>query len=192
MGLGIMMYAGDYDDVLCYNAHPCCITNFPAYATGDTSKANWIVQIIPYIKNSQIFECPSATNSWGGTIPSGSGNIPAATNYVWNGRASGDPLAKLKWVAEYPLITEWASCDPNAYMRPTNCCCCDADWSWLQGAPYNSVPSYWGVNHGATGGPTTEPGIYNVTFADGHAKAMNPTRLWTVIWLKRVGTGRPR
>jgi len=45
------------------------------------------------------------------------------------------------------------------------------------GRPYNNVPSYWGVQHAALRGPTTEDGLHNVTYCDGHAKTTNPGRL---------------
>jgi len=182
LATAIMMYTQDYDETLCYNASDCCVTNFAAYASGDGTKANWVVEIVPYAKNNAIFECPSAMNAWGGTTSSGTGAVPAATNYIWNGKANGWPLAKIEMSAQFPLLVEWSACEPNLSIRPTGCCCCCCDWAWAQNAPYNAVPSYWGTNHGPDRGPTLEPGIYNVAFADGHAKSKNPTRLWTLEW----------
>ncbi len=60
-------------------------------------------------------------------------------------------------------------------MRPSDCC---GGQNWA--LPYNDVPSYWGVQHAALGGPTLEDGLYNVTFLDGHAKVQKPRRLWTI------------
>lgn len=183
IGLGIAMYTSDYDDTLPFNAHGCCVTNFWEYAT-NPAKANWLVQVLPYVKNNQIFECPSAVPAWGASGSAGTGAIPRATNYIWNGKASGKPLAKIERSADFPILTEWAACEPNVVVRPLKCCPNTDDGAWAQGAPYNSVPSYWGVNHGATSGPTLEDGMYNVAYADGHAKIKNPRRLWTIEWLQ--------
>jgi prepilin-type N-terminal cleavage/methylation domain-containing protein/prepilin-type processing-associated H-X9-DG protein len=49
MGLGLMMYAQDYDEKL------------PQYNYGVLSAGGyWNQQIYPYVKNQQIFRCPSA------------------------------------------------------------------------------------------------------------------------------------
>jgi len=175
LGLGILMYSSDYDEMLCYNNHPCCIANFIRYAQGDVTAANWIVEISPYVKNAAIWQCPSAQNAWGASSPTGGGSIPAATNYVWNGHCRNRPIARFAQTAQWPVLVEWCSCDTGAYMRPIDCC---GGQNW--GLPYNNVPSYWGVQHGALSGPTMEDGSYNVTFLDGHAKVQNPRRLWTI------------
>lgn len=47
LGLGVMMYTQDYDDT------------YPI-AT-DTSRVFWMLLIYPYVKNSQLFVCPSNT-----------------------------------------------------------------------------------------------------------------------------------
>jgi len=175
LGLGIMMYVQDYDDQLCLNNHPCCISNFTRYATGDTSAANWIVEVVPYVKNAAIFECPSARNAWGATVSAGGMTMPSATNYAYNGHCRNRSLAQFATPAQFPVLVEWAACESSAYMRPSDCC---GGQNWA--LPYNDVPSYWGVQHAALGGPTLEDGLYNVTFLDGHAKVQKPRRLWTI------------
>jgi prepilin-type N-terminal cleavage/methylation domain-containing protein/prepilin-type processing-associated H-X9-DG protein len=179
LGLGIMMYVQDYDERLCYNSHPCCVCCFRSYGQGNATNPNWIVEIAPYVKNAAIFECPSATSAWGGSTGAGSGNVPVATNYVWNGHCRNRPIAQFKEVAQWPLLVEWCSSDQAAYMRPTDCC---GGQNW--GLPYNEPASFWGVQHAGLGGPTREDGSYNVTFLDGHAKVQNPRRLWTIEYPK--------
>jgi len=174
LGLGIMMYVQDYDETLCLNSHPCCISDFTRYANGDASAANWIVEIVPYVKNAAIFECPSARNAWGGTVSAGGLSMPAATNYVFNGHCRNRPMAQFAAPAQFPVLVEWAACESNCYMRPIDCCGAE---NW--GLPYNDPSSHWGVQHAALTGPTTADGLYNVTFLDGHAKVQNPRRLWT-------------
>lgn len=58
IGLGLLMYAGDYDDQL-PSQEPCHRTT-PDWAYG----YGWISdKIQPYIKNAQIFTCPSDSGS---------------------------------------------------------------------------------------------------------------------------------
>ena len=179
LGTAVYMYTTDYDEMLCYNPHPCCITDYASrWISGDYTSLCWIISITPYVKNNAIWECPSARAAWGTSTTTGLGDIPAATNYVWNGHCSTKSLAAIDHVSQFPLIVEWAACEPHAYMRPLACC---DDQNW--GLPYNSVPSHWGTNHGSIVGPTTEDGRYNVVYVDGHAKTANPRRLWAVDYL---------
>jgi prepilin-type processing-associated H-X9-DG protein len=69
--LGVMMYAQDYDDMLCPGAW---------WYYGGTSQMTWYRAIGPYLKNDQILRCPSIPKSFLG--------------YGWNQNDfgySGDP-----------------------------------------------------------------------------------------------------
>ena len=176
LGLGIQMYTSDYDEKMCHNNSNCCVPNFIRYAQGDSTAANWIIEICPYVKNNSIWECPSAVNAWGATSTPGTGSYPSATNYVWNGHCSTRSLAEFTYPAQWPLLVEWSSCDTGAVMRPCNA----GGGACNGGLPYNNPASFWGVQHAGLRGPTTEDGIYNVAYVDGHAKNANPRRLWTV------------
>lgn len=73
IGLGAMMYVQDYDEM-----YPCNSWDTPAIGTADndSGRANyltavqWPWRIMPYIKNKQIFVCPSdparGKNGWRG------------------------------------------------------------------------------------------------------------------------------
>src|SRR5687768_9460690 len=51
--MGVLMYAQDYDEVMpVQDGDPC------PYA--DSKKAVWITSTMPYVKNKQVFYCPSA------------------------------------------------------------------------------------------------------------------------------------
>jgi prepilin-type N-terminal cleavage/methylation domain-containing protein/prepilin-type processing-associated H-X9-DG protein len=54
LGLGLQMYAQDYDETL--PNHAADTDNFLA----DKAPANWAKALFPYTKNSQVFSCPSA------------------------------------------------------------------------------------------------------------------------------------
>ncbi|MCX6812785.1 MAG: DUF1559 domain-containing protein [Candidatus Berkelbacteria bacterium] len=77
--LGILMYVQDYDEAL------------PgAWASG--SAGLWSVRIMPYVKNNQLFVCPSNATmgaGWGGYDWPGA---PFPTSYGFNCNASGKAL----------------------------------------------------------------------------------------------------
>jgi len=174
LGTAALMYTQDYDEIYALTAHNCCVANF-----ADTLTPTWIRGLVPYVKNAAVWECPSAQNAWAPTQGTGTGDMPRATNYVVSGNVDGRKVSEIIHPAQVPYVTEWCACDPHAYLRPLKCCNL-AGW----GRPYNEVPSYWGIQHAALTGPTTEDGLYNVIFCDGHAKASNPRRLWTVDYMR--------
>jgi prepilin-type N-terminal cleavage/methylation domain-containing protein/prepilin-type processing-associated H-X9-DG protein len=53
IGLGMMQYAQDYDETMPLFSY----NGFSGYAGGDG--ARWADMIYPYIKNTQVFDCPS-------------------------------------------------------------------------------------------------------------------------------------
>ena len=55
MMLGILMYAQDYD------------ARFPRHSVGYHGWAGWTAQIYSYIKNDQLYRCPSADTGTFGT-----------------------------------------------------------------------------------------------------------------------------
>lgn len=58
MGLAWTMYAGDYDERVC----PAWISwvPWPDAVSSWNDGANWPYLLLPYVKNAQIFNCPSA------------------------------------------------------------------------------------------------------------------------------------
>lgn len=55
MALGVMMYSQDYDETLpIANYAPWC-----TYAVNDFRVPKWMDMLYPYIKNEQVFTCPS-------------------------------------------------------------------------------------------------------------------------------------
>lgn len=73
IGLGILQYTQDYDEMMTRVYYPSCTTNasgtvgcriddpsFGEEAVGNTNY-KWMDAVYPYIKSEQIFVCPSAT-----------------------------------------------------------------------------------------------------------------------------------
>jgi prepilin-type N-terminal cleavage/methylation domain-containing protein/prepilin-type processing-associated H-X9-DG protein len=78
ISLGILMYAQDYDEKF---------TNLGWCASGAIPRVTWAEMTYPYVKNAQIFICPSADSA-----DNGSPNIPNGINYgfnIWAYRALG-------------------------------------------------------------------------------------------------------
>lgn len=136
-----LMYSQDYDD-----------TVMPSYC----APYYWTTLAVPYIKNSQIFICPSANNT----------NPGYGHNHCNLGYAGCVAMAKVAYPAETVILND------NGYVtNPTA-----PPSQWIEsgaGAPYtrwpNNTPYY-----------DTDPfrpvprhnGLCNCAFLDGHAKAM--------------------
>jgi len=150
--LAVIMYAGDYDDRL---PEGCSYWYQPGGggSATKTDSAMWPTLIQPYIKNDQIFVCPSnkqvLTNPWGGTIAL---SYSASMNYEqwpkWQTIAELPDLARCVWLLEN---SDW-----NNYWYPGNTSALDIDstqyrpWGYETEAVHND-----GLNNG---------------FLDGHAK----------------------
>ncbi|MEN6303433.1 MAG: DUF1559 domain-containing protein [Armatimonadia bacterium] len=158
IGLAIMQYAQDYDEVLPY-----------ASAWGNPVK-NWNLYLDPYVKNAQIFTCPSNSASalgygWNyqnfGYYSGGTG-----TYYNNPGRSLGD----IKQSAETIIIGD----NPDTGMW-------GAGGTFIYG-PTQSTPPTDGI--GNVAGRHNDGGNYG--FCDGHAKWLGRTaaagqdRLWTL------------
>ncbi len=77
MGLAFMQYKQDYDETWPNNAY-LLAGGAGSGSTYDGTYELWYTQLMPYMKNWQILECPSATAK---TITSWSGGKP---NYNWS------------------------------------------------------------------------------------------------------------
>ncbi|HEX9996654.1 MAG TPA: DUF1559 domain-containing protein [Abditibacterium sp.] len=84
IGLGIKQYIQDYDE------------KFPLQGT--TAATGWAIQLQPYLKSTQIFQCPSETNPPGTTAELTAGT-PQYTDYWYNQRLSGQSEASAEFIA---------------------------------------------------------------------------------------------
>ncbi len=155
MGLGMLMYAQDYDEVFCgmstgprtatpvvssdtaFNRHP---TLNPPYFDC------WSNAIYPYIKNSQIFICPSTTwNCYGVAygLPAYGANPAGGYVSIFPSRP-GPAMSVIKRPAEILMITE--------------------KWNG-GGCQYLLSTQYYACRDSHNGGG-------NIAFFDGHAKWM--------------------
>lgn len=141
IGLANNMYMQDYDQMFPYAADN---------VTLDTP-TSFVFRLTPYIKNTQIWRCPSASvvSNINGVSCSYFGNGVIFQNYPNDARLSNPAGAVVFW--------EFIEARNTCYRRPTS----------------SGTPALWGgfVSAGRYGAMHNGGG--NCAFADGHAKWLN-------------------
>ncbi|BCM92933.1 hypothetical protein IAD21_04817 [Abditibacteriota bacterium] len=192
IGLGIMQYTQDYDDIL-----PA------AQNDGPWASAPWHVLIQPYVKSYQLFKCPSnastgAVNNTTGHTADGvpaagvpisyevnGGNYPGDFNgrrpFLWYGTYSTqNSLASINLPATTIFVHEQASeSEPMSY----------------------DLTKFTGTVNGSNGikkAFVNHLGTTNLLFGDGHVKALKPSattsttiNMWTIDNANLGGAGAP-
>jgi prepilin-type processing-associated H-X9-DG protein len=166
LGLAWAMYASDYDE----RSVPELIC-IPGGAPERKNYIRWSGRLDPYIKNDQIWQCPSdpvdgwwgnygmhyGWSSWGTTNPPGCYN------------SGGTAIGKIQNPADIGVFGDTANCPyPGNANTPF--------WGWL--AVHDACGAFSNRhNNGA-----------NISFADGHAKWLNQgalapgTKVWSPIF----------
>lgn len=107
---GILMYAQDYDETM-----PMVETRVGSYVlpNGGIDSSGWLpwqIAVYPYIKNAQIFNCPSASTGWdGGEYDISNVNNPGGCNavtYGYNEECSGVATGSFNYVSECMTIAD--------------------------------------------------------------------------------------
>jgi len=155
IGLGFMMYAQDYDETL-----PPGRVN--AGLPGDYW---WYDCLVPYMKNTQILNCPSKR-----TIPVGYGY--SYSNIMVDGGSGprGRSLGEIDAPADALLLTETERTDGVQYPLVASLRLY-ALGSWGVPFEYNAIP-YPGRHNAGN----------NVGFCDGHAKWISTSSLTSATW----------
>ncbi|MGC9319507.1 MAG: prepilin-type N-terminal cleavage/methylation domain-containing protein [Armatimonadota bacterium] len=97
IGLAMMMYQSDYDDVMV----PAAIA-YPGIGT-----YFWRDVLEPYVKNRQIFDCPSYTNKYGGPLAGYDEGGGYAVNFVSYGTGGHTPpVSNLGWGGVWQPVSE--------------------------------------------------------------------------------------
>jgi prepilin-type N-terminal cleavage/methylation domain-containing protein/prepilin-type processing-associated H-X9-DG protein len=164
IGLGIAQYTQDYDEKM-----PSIIVYPNTYYT------TWAQIIMPYVKSTQLFSCPSATvrstslqSNWNGTASAG-----GDPNYGYNvgtgaSTTSGMALASINNPSELLVL---ADNGPGANANPP------ANTSGYYTTWYDQAHPSWTTNVGLPV-PRHLEGT-NVGYADGHVKWQKTSVLTT-------------
>lgn len=92
LGLALMQYAQDYDETLPLNYIENATYTLPN-GTPRTGAMLWPVAIYPYVKNIQVYNCPSFSTAW-------NGGYSGAIGYGYNNFASRRSLGSVNYPAE--------------------------------------------------------------------------------------------
>ncbi|HEX8834260.1 MAG TPA: DUF1559 domain-containing protein, partial [Abditibacteriaceae bacterium] len=125
IGLGLLQYAGDFDDKMPYSF-------FGTSAATTPTNYKWMDALYPYVKSEQLFVCPSDTT--GKYQYSGNVTTPASTDYGSYGQngayaKSGDSQTPPRSSNAYlismaslvvPATTVWAADTNNKYETNHN------------------------------------------------------------------------
>ncbi len=144
IGLGILMYAQDYDEKLPRSGGYRSFTEL----SDPIGRCYWFMQTVPYIKNSQIFSCPSYDNNrvYSGGTSGPHPDFPDGVNYSYNTYANTLAIAKIKHPTAFGLCVDGT----NNYWR-------------LQRAPDSNHYGWSWTRHNDG---------WNGVMGDGHAKWM--------------------
>jgi len=157
ISLGILTYTQDYDETMPFakmlTAVPC-----PSKVSPDpTLYQLWCDSIYPYVKNAQIFACPSRSADWigyGYNYALGY-DAGAGVGTVYTGRSLGGVPS--------PSETGMVVDRRNIWDLDCTCLCCAAvtGWYYDMGSDNHSDKPYVLASHNDGD---------NIAFVDGHAK----------------------
>jgi len=218
LGLGILQYTQDYDEkfpLWLYTDWATNGKNIVDRPWGPWKAANigWDKAIQPYVKNIQIFRCPSNGD---GANPDPAGDDSEATgavNYAMNARlnskAQTTPLAGMRFPAVTILLAE----SSKGSSTGESSCDTDNEWGWNGGHAHqlngdgnfgptgNVDTNYTNINSlchvgshsqwGQSDRLRAHKGGANYAFADGHSKWAQGDAS-CVIWDRSLQGGIPR
>ncbi|MGD9519211.1 MAG: DUF1559 domain-containing protein [Armatimonadota bacterium] len=146
IGLALLMYAQDYDEIFPKNEPHVT----PPAGVPEWSITHWSGFIMPYVKNNQLFLCPSRKSYLGYSINSRVSQ--------WS---SGAELAKITSPAQTIAVGDTAP--TNKYVLNSTL---DGNPDWIYHAPYEQTQYTWCPPH------ERHNDMCNFVFCDGHVKSM--------------------
>jgi len=168
ISLGFLQYEQDYDDKM----PPASANN----KNLGTNGFGWAGVLQPYLKSTQIFQCPSEKHPF---VDGADPTKPNYTDYWMNARLSGLELAKINAPAQILLAGDGDGGSPSSTAR----------------YHINTLPASWRTTSGSPARRHSD--MANYAFLDGHVKLLKPTAI-TMATLARmskygaVGTFSPR
>ena len=172
IGLGILQYTQDYDE-----KYPMFQWNGSGNGAVDIANS-WRRTTFPYVKSTQIYECPSNTysgrnaydseNNQMAVLPAGSPRFPSS--YTINGAGNpigGTPVSETSAPPNYAPTTLAAIADPAQTIVVCEYSWVDNRLNWYDGCATNvNCNGLYFKGH---------LGNSNFLFTDGHVKALKPT-----------------
>jgi len=165
ISLGVLQYIQDYDE-----RHPIFVYDYNGpkpdspWGGWKQNHVGWSNGILPYIKNAQVFKCPSSGDVWADTNPgSDDSNHTGASNYAINCRLTGRDdnlgpavgntypnakLAQIRFPASTIMLVEtWDFSDEHPYVADLNW----LEWGWQGGYAHllngdGNADSGWDAN----------------------------------------------
>jgi len=169
IALGVAMYIQDYDEKMPR-------TRFSATLVTPTNPYGWADMLQPYLKSTQIFQCPSETNS-ANTSVGLNGSAPSVTapgysDYFMNAAAFNQSDAAFASPSLTVLLGD--SMSGNSYNNYDGCSFSYADQSYLATGSACATAQSYTTNETNLAGTDGSAGRHldgaNYAFADGHVK----------------------
>jgi prepilin-type N-terminal cleavage/methylation domain-containing protein/prepilin-type processing-associated H-X9-DG protein len=166
IGLGVLMYTQDYDE------------NYPITFTS-TPSAVWYTMLFPYVKSTQLFRCPSDSNTTTAKNSSVAGQGSFVVSYAYNYKygVSGTPtsLSAIASPSTAVIMSDGgAQVDADGRVSASSSLTTKA-----AGARFLADSGHYSTQVKAAPGSSDYVGpairhldTVNVLFADGHAKAL--------------------
>jgi prepilin-type N-terminal cleavage/methylation domain-containing protein/prepilin-type processing-associated H-X9-DG protein len=167
LGTALMMYVQDYDEALPNVIHGANGVNrlggwvfysyYPATDTAFTGQAFDVTQgsLYPYVKNAQIYRCPSDTHA----IRSGNSYAANSCAFINTGE---EGVMRGKSLAAFDAVADWALLTEEVFQGSSD----SADASFLRTGSTDDGLLFYPGNLTTTRHSEGS----NITFVDGHSK----------------------
>ncbi len=183
MGTGVQIYLGDNDDRMFFKASSNAANARSGVAMTSANPSfnacKWWNMLLPYVKNKEIFRCPSdripsltdPTDKMLQPDAAGVKNFPLS--YVANASAENLTTTDVDRVADVILIGEkWNKSATDANSGET----------WLEFTDGDGNEDPLNPGHMSRFADRHQNAM-NATYFDGHAHRVKPTQIWGSVWL---------
>jgi len=161
LGVGLQMYVQDYDETVFFRS-TANVDSTRIHAATSGNPLKWWNMMMPYVKNNQVFKCPSDSPK---LVADSSGNLTIPRSFAASASAEALSLAQIDKPSEIVLLTEAWSTDGAGASINTE--------TWLEAFDGDMAPDP--LRHGSMlKYANRHAGGMNCTFFDGHARWLKP------------------
>jgi prepilin-type N-terminal cleavage/methylation domain-containing protein/prepilin-type processing-associated H-X9-DG protein len=164
IGLGVLSYAQDYDECLPWMFSSVASYTPDGFPGQSSTYVTWANQVYPYVKNTQIFQCPDLPLQYTTDMDSYPA-FPSAYSPNWAVMPNQPGNTALMLSKSYNPAT--------CMMLGDGIKCIDFRCGSVVGGPislYNNVVAAWPFTAAYETQAMRHNGGYNFVFVDGHAK----------------------